>query len=101
MNKTKEDLIVFRLQKATKAFALAKYSVSKKYWDEAASELYYTCFYLVLALFAKNNVNSSTHSGVNTLFALHFIKDGKVEAKWGKLIKVLFDKRQKVIMGIL
>ena len=95
MSKTKEDLIQHRLEKADEALELAKFSISKKYWGPAASELYYTCFYLVLALFAKNEINTSTHSGVNTLFGLHFIKEGKVEAKWGRLVKVLFDKRQK------
>ena len=95
MNRTKEDLIQYRLQKANETFDRAKFSISKKYWNAAASELYYTCFYLVLALFAKNDLNASTHKAVNSLFALHFIKEGKAEVKWGRLVKVLFDKRQK------
>ncbi len=69
------------------------------YWNSVAGELYYTCFYYVLALFAKHEINSSTHAGVNTLFALHFIKERKIDAKWGKLVKVLFDKRQKSDYG--
>ena len=79
MNRTKEDLIEYRLQKANKTFEIAKFSISKKYWNAAASELYYTCFYLVLALFAKNDLNTSTHKAVNSLFGLHFIKEGKAE----------------------
>jgi uncharacterized protein (UPF0332 family) len=101
MNKNKEDLIAYRLQKALESLEMAKFSVSKEYWNATASELYYTCFYFVLALFAKYEINTSTHSGVNTLFGLHFIKEGKADAKWGKLIKVLFDKRQKSVMVIL
>jgi uncharacterized protein (UPF0332 family) len=99
MNKNKEDLIAYRLQKALESLEMAKFSVSKEYWNATASELYYTCFYFVLALFAKYEINTSTHSGVNTLFGLHFIKEGKADAKWGKLIKVLFDKRQKSDYG--
>ena len=76
MNRTKEDLIQYRLQKANETFDRAKFSISKKYWNAAASELYYTCFYLVLALFAKNDLNASTHKAVNSLFALHFYKGG-------------------------
>ena len=95
MNKTKEDLIAFRLGKAVESLELARFSVSKDYWNATASGLYYTCFYYVLALFAKHDINSSSHAGVNTLFALHFIKENKIDAKWGKLVKVLFDKRQK------
>lgn len=44
MSKTKEDLIEYRLQKANESLDLAKFSVIKKYWGAAASELYYTCF---------------------------------------------------------
>jgi uncharacterized protein (UPF0332 family) len=95
MSKTKEDLIQYRLTKANEALELAKFSISKKYWSSAASELYYTSFYLVLALFAKNDINSSTHSGVNMLFGLHFIKENKIDAKWGRLVRILFNKRQK------
>ena len=95
MSKTKEDLIAFRLGKAAECLELARFSISKGYWNAAAGELYYTCFYYVLALFAKHDISSSTHTGVNTLFGLHFIKEGKIDAKWGRLVKVLFDKRQK------
>jgi uncharacterized protein (UPF0332 family) len=95
MSKTKKDLITFRLGKADECLDLARFSISKGYWNAAAGELYYTCFYYVLALFAKHDINSSTHSGVNTLFGLHFIKESKIDAKWGRLVKILFDKRQK------
>ncbi|MEJ0102218.1 MAG: HEPN domain-containing protein [Bacteroidota bacterium] len=99
MNKSKEDLILFRLQKAAESIELARFSISRKFWNAAASELYYTCFYNVLALFAKYDINTSTHAGVNTVFGLQFIKEGKLEAKWGRLIRVLFDMRQKSDYG--
>lgn len=89
------ELIQFRLERAEEAFDVAKFSVQKKYWNTAASKLYYTCFYTVLALFAKYNIQSTTHSGAKVLFALHFIKEGKIDAKWGRLLQTLFDKRQE------
>ena len=94
MNEQK-DLVLFRLGRADEALDLAIVSVEKKYWNSAASELYYTCFYLINALFANHNIQSSTHSGAKTLFALHFIKKGIIEIKWGRLLQTLFDKRQE------
>lgn len=49
----------------------------------------YNCFV------CKNSIKTHTHSGVKSLFALTFIKEGKIEAKWGKLLVTLFDKRQE------
>ena len=99
MNKSKEELILFRLQKAAESLELANFSISKKFWNAAASELYYASFYFVLALFAKYEISTSTHAGVNTIFGLQFIKEGKLEAKWGRLVRILFDMRQKSDYG--
>lgn len=95
MSNSKRDLINFRMNRAKEAFDLASISISKKYWNSAASELYYTCYYLVSALFAKDDIKTSTHTGVKTLFGLHFVKEGKIDIKWGKLFSTLFDKRQE------
>jgi uncharacterized protein (UPF0332 family) len=89
------EVVTYRLQRAEEAFNVALLTIEKQYWNSAASDLYYTCFYLLLALFAKHNISSTTHSGVKTLFNLHFIKEKKVDEKFGKLVKRLFDKRQK------
>ena len=56
--------------------------------------MYYTCYYLISALFAKNDIKTSTHSGVKTVFGSGFIKKEKVDVKWGKLFNELFEKRQ-------
>ncbi len=48
----------------------------------------------MIALFAKYDLTAHSHAGVNTLFALHFIKDGKIERKWDKLFTSLLDTRQ-------
>ena len=92
--KTRSDLIAFRLGRAAEAFELAKISVSKGYWNSVASELYYTCFYTITALFAKYDIDVHTHKGVKSIFSLEFIKQEKVDSKWGKLLNELFDKRQ-------
>lgn len=91
----KKELIVFRLNRSEEVFEMAKIAVAKQYWNSAASDLYYTCFYLVIALFAKNDIKTSTHSGVRTILGSHFIKEGILDAKWGRLLSDLFAFRQK------
>jgi uncharacterized protein (UPF0332 family) len=59
------------------------------------NRLYYACFYAVLALLTKNNINSHTHSGAKTQLSLHFVKTGKLDKKFGMLFGDLFDLRQK------
>ena len=95
MNKDLNTLAEFRLTKANESFQLAKLAIENDFWSSAASELYYTCFYCLTALFAKNGIRTHTHSGVKSTFASSFIKEGKVDGKWGKFFAVLFDKRQK------
>ena len=95
MNNDINDLIEFRLAKSNESFELAKLAIEKGFWNSAASELYYTCFYCLTALFVKNSIRTHTHSGVKATFASAFIKAGKVESKWGKFFANLFDKRQK------
>jgi uncharacterized protein (UPF0332 family) len=94
MNGNAHAIIAYRLTKADEAFDLAKIAIEKKYWNSAASRMYYTCFHLITALFAKYNITTHTHSGAKAVFGSSFIKEGLVEAKWGKLFANLLDKRQ-------
>lgn len=95
MNNDTSRIITSRLAKAEEAFDMAKLSIEKHYWNSAASRLYYTCFYLITALFAKHKIETHTHSRVKAVFGLQFIKEGLVDAKWGKLLTNLFDTRQE------
>jgi uncharacterized protein (UPF0332 family) len=94
MSNIKKELIIYRLNRAKESFAMASIAASKKYWNSAASELYYTCYYCVIALFAKNDIKTSTHSGVRTKLGLNFIKENKLDVRWGKFLSKLFDLRQ-------
>lgn len=90
----KQELIEFRVKKANEAFVMASMAAERELWNSVVSELYYACFYLVIAFFAKNDIKTSTHSGVKTVFGLHFIKTGLLDAKWGRLLSDLFGMRQ-------
>jgi uncharacterized protein (UPF0332 family) len=95
MPNTQEEYIAYRIERAWKTFNDAKALIETQSWNSSINRLYYACFYAVLALFAKHDINSHTHSGVKTQFAFHFIKTGKLDKNLGILYSDLFDFRQK------
>ncbi len=92
---SQEDYIAYRIGRAWSTFSDAKALADVHSWNSSVNRLYYACFYAVLALFSKHDINSHTHSGVKTQLALHFIKTGILEKKLGMLYSDLFDYRQK------
>lgn len=43
---------------------------------------------------AKKDIFTKSHSGAHGLFNLHFIKTGLIPSQYGKLVQVLFERRQ-------
>jgi len=101
MENPKEDYIAYRIVRAWRTFNDAKALVDVKSWNSAINRLYYSSFYAVIALFSKFEINSQSHTGVKTQFSLHFIKNGKLDKKFGLLYSDLFDYRQKGDYGDL
>ncbi len=95
MPHTKKDYIDYRIEKAKITLDDAKLLANNQRWNSSVNRLYYACFYSILALFAKFNINSQTHSGVKSQFNFNFIKSGKLDKSLGMLYSDLFDFRQK------
>lgn len=65
------------------------------------NRLYYSCFYSVIALLLKHDIETKSHDGTRIQFGLNFIKTGKIDREKGKLYSKLFDYRQKGDYGDL
>jgi len=95
------DYINYRFNRAIETYDEALILAENKRWNAVVNRLYYSCFYAVIALLLKNNIETQTHDGVRTQFGLYFIKTGKFDIKYGKLFSKLFDYRQKGDYGDL
>jgi len=95
------DYIKYRFQRAKESYEEALILEENKRWNAVVNRLYYSCFYAVIALLLKNNIDTQTHDGTRTQFGLHFIKTGKIDIKHGQLFSKLFDFRQKGDYGDL
>lgn len=97
----RDDYIKYRFQRAEESLDDAIILAEKKKWNAAINRLYYSCFYAVIALLLKNNIETQTHEGVRTQFGFMFIKNGKIDKKHGRIFTKLFDYRQKGDYGDL
>ena len=95
MTYSKEDIIRYRINKSLRTYKEAKSLGENEYWTGAASRLYYSCFYIVLALLIKNGISVSTHNGVKTEFYKQYIKTGVIDKKYSRLYSDLMNKRQE------
>jgi uncharacterized protein (UPF0332 family) len=97
----KDDYIKYRFHRSEETFDEALILAEKEKWNAVLNRLYYSCFYAVIALLLKNNIETQTHDGARTQFGLLFVKPGKIDKRFGKLFTKLFDLRQKGDYGDL
>src|ERR1035437_4820064 len=97
----KDEYIKYRFQRAEGSLEDALILIENKKWNTAINRLYYSCFYAVIVLLLKNNIETRTHDGARTKFSNEFIQTGALDKKYGKLFSKLFDYRQKGDYGDL
>lgn len=89
------DLVKYRIERAKETIIEAESMAGISHWNACTNRLYYSCFYAVLALLVKNKMSSSKHTGIRSLFNLHFIKTKLIPTELGKLYNNLFIFRQQ------
>ena len=90
----RDALTKIRLQRAKETMLEVKSNMELGYWRLAANRLYYACYYAVVALLVKNEINAHTHAGVINQFGLHFVTKELISKEQGKFYKQLFNLRQ-------
>ena len=91
----RNEYVKYRIESAKKTFEAAKVLAENKFWNSAVNRLYYAVFYAVNALLVMNEIQTKSHSATKSQFSLNFVKTGKFDKKYGKLLSELFDWRQK------
>jgi uncharacterized protein len=97
----RNDYINYRFHRAKDSFEEALILAENKKWNTVVNRLYYSCFYAVIALLLKNDIETQSHDGARTQFGLNFVKTGKIDKENGKFFSKLFDYRQKGDYGDL
>jgi len=74
------------LEKAEHALEVAGALQKDGYQSDAASKTYYAMYYAAQALLKSEGINVIRHSAVESFFGRHFVKTGKIESKFHKIL---------------
>lgn len=89
------DVVKYRLQRAREALEDARLLANASRWSAGVNRLYYACFYAVSALLLQDDLSSTKHTGVRSLFNQHFVKTDKVPRELAQVFNDLFARRQE------
>ncbi len=95
MNRSKNDLINYRLFRAKDTLDDAHILAEKQKWNSAINRIYYAAYYAVMALLLDADLHPTTHNGAKSNFSEHFIKTNLFDKEYGKMYSQLFSWRQK------
>ena len=88
-----EEFVYYRIKRAEETLSEADLLAKNGYFSGAINRLYYASYYIITALLISNDISASTHNGVRAMFALKFIKSGKMDMSHGKFFNEIFEKR--------
>lgn len=95
MNQETAEYVRYRVNLAREDLEVAKWALETNHLPSAVNRLYYACFYMVSALLFAEGHKSTKHSGVRSLFNLHWIKTGRLPAEMSFFYRDLFNYRQR------
>ena len=93
-----EALLHYRLQQAEETLAEAQKMADGGFSPRSIiNRAYYSMFYALLAIFIKTGIDMKTskHVGVISLFDKEFVKTGKFDKYYSKILHDAFDTRQE------
>jgi uncharacterized protein (UPF0332 family) len=93
--KDRQNLIGYRLQQAKETMDDVQLLINNKRFRSAVNRIYYGMFYALLALGSANRFETSKHAQLIGWFNRNFIYEGKIDARFGRIINKAFNRRTK------
>jgi uncharacterized protein (UPF0332 family) len=91
----RDSLIKYRLNHAFETIELAAFLIKSAKLNVAVNRIYYGMFYALTALALKNHFETSKHNQIIGWFNKEFISDGKVDIRYGKIIRNAYQNRTR------
>ena len=87
------DLSKYRMEKAKDDLETSEIMFTNNKFSQSINRSYYAMFHAVRSLLALSKFDSQKHSGIISYFNHHFIKSGKIEVKYSKMLTTAFKIR--------
>lgn len=94
MDKETLGLLKGCIEKAEEKLRMAKVLLKNGGYDDAVSRGYYSVFHAAQAILLTEGLSADTHQGLINLFGLNFVKTGKFDRKFGRILSNLKDDRE-------
>jgi len=91
----RESLIDYRLNQAFETIDLAKFLVANDKLIIAVNRIYYGMYYALTALALRDNFETSKHGQLIGWFNKEYVSTGKLDKKYGKILRNAHQKRTK------
>jgi len=95
MEKRQLDLSNYRLDKAKDDVETAELNLKNNKLCQSINRSYYSMFHAARALLAVDKLDSQKHTGVISLFNQHYIKPGKIEHEFSRMLFDAFEIRNE------
>lgn len=89
----KQELIKYRPNQADDSIEVVELLIANQKLSAAVNRIYYGIFYALLALAIKHEFTTSKHHQLIGLFNREFIKTGKIDNKYGEILKNAYENR--------
>ena len=93
--KDRDTLIRYRIEQAHEAIEEAELSINHNKLKMAVNRIYYGMFYILSALALKYKFKTSKHQGLIGWFNKNFLKNKKIDRKYGTILKDAFNNRSE------
>lgn len=91
----RNELIKLRIEQAYETIGDVELLINNDKFRASVNRIYYGMFYMMLALGLKYQFETSKHQQLIGWLNKHFVHTGKINIKFGQMIKDAFKERQK------
>jgi len=91
----RNTLIQYRINQSKQTKIEADFLITNKMYNASMNRIYYSMFYIILALGLKYQFETSKHQQLIGWFTKTFIKTNLLNRKYGKLLQETYDFRQR------
>jgi len=95
MNKEiRKERIEAEIDRAKEALTAAKNLFEDGLFADSISRAYYAIFHAARAVLLTKEIDPDTHNGAISMFGLHFVKNGLIEERFGRIFNEAKDARE-------
>ena len=94
MNERVAECIRQQMKKAEQALKAAQNLLADGLYDDAVSRAYYAVFHSARATLKIKGIETTTHKGLISQFALHLVKAEEVEEEYGDILRQTKEDRE-------